>query len=274
MQGTERERRALTCCCVCNDARCCTVPYAGKGGEGEKSGVGRERGRRESSGSRCFFGENVMRVSHSSCHAAVKERCVLKSIYMRSSGEGGEADSSLLPWQHSTIGAATNTLGHDGRIWWRLPVRMACSGGLTDARSSPEPWVRRSPGDFHLWKCPPPPRLFLLYNIINMFPVQPWLLCITLFSYTKTVIMCTRQEETKSHLLISSLSLTNWLGFVFHLQKPHVSNLQSRAIQMTTITIRGTPPVQATQAVMYNDLWTKRHHRNMYKYLVYWTRER
>lgn len=58
---------------------------------------------------------------------------------MRSSGEGGEADSSLLPWQHGTIGAATNTLAHIGHIWWRVPVRMACSGALTDARSLLEP---------------------------------------------------------------------------------------------------------------------------------------
>lgn len=58
---------------------------------------------------------------------------------MRSGREGGEADLSLLPWQHSTKGAATNTLAHAGHIWWRLPVRMTCSGALTDARSSPEP---------------------------------------------------------------------------------------------------------------------------------------
>lgn len=51
---------------------------------------------------------------------------------MRGSREGGEADSSLLPWQHGTIGAATNTLAHVGHIWWRVPVRTACSGALAD----------------------------------------------------------------------------------------------------------------------------------------------
>lgn len=49
----------------------------------------------------------------------------------------GEADCSLLPWQRSTIAAATNTFARGSHIWWRLPVKTA------DAR-------RRPPGSFIL----------------------------------------------------------------------------------------------------------------------------
>lgn len=153
------------------------------------------------------FGENVMRVSHSSSHAAVKWRCVLKSIYM-SEGKmrsGGEADSSLLPWQHSTIGAATNTLAHDGHIWWCLPVRMACSGALTDARSSLEPWVTRSPAIFTSENVPPQGCFFSLTS--SKCSQSSTDCCASRCFHTlKPSSACTRLEETKSHHLISCLT--------------------------------------------------------------------
>lgn len=167
---------------------------------------------------------------------------------MRSGGDSGESESSLLPWQHSTIGAATNTLAHDGHIWRRLPVRRACSGALTDARSSLEPWVRRSPALFASENVPP---LGCFFSSTSSKCSQSSTDCCAscCFHALKPSAACTRWEETKSHRLISCLTnavcpllAVNSLFLVALLcvslppSKPHVFHLQSRAIRITPIT--------------------------------------